>query len=219
MSPEDKTSDLTDQRIFHSKNWSWFLFGFISIIFIILLVADNEIISYLRQRTSDELVSSANFMQYYGNLPFYFTFASILIYSLINKIAGLKEVIWAYIKAQLIFSFIVVRVLKIFFGRMRPKYGSAFTFFSLDFTSNSFPSGHATDAFISGVFLFYLLKYSKYSKYRFLPLVYAALIALSRIACYAHFPSDVMAGVVLGIFGAHYFLDRLSGQSEGTGPV
>ena len=177
---------------------------------------DNQ---HLQQQISDDFVSVANFLQYYGNLPFYFTFAFLLIYSIIKKSAKLKNVSWAYIKAQVVFSLMAIRILKTFFGRLRPLYGSEFTFFSLDFTRNSFPSGHATDAFISGVFLFYLLKYSNYSEYRFLPLVYAAVIALSRIACYAHFPSDVMAGVALGIFGAHYFLERLSVPPEDKGQI
>jgi undecaprenyl-diphosphatase len=217
VSPEGKTSDLTDQRIFHSRKKSWILFGITLLIFIVLLAADTRIISYLQQQISDQVVSIANFLQYYGNLPFYFTFAFLLIYSLVKKSDKLKKVSWAYIKAQVIFSLVTIRILKTFFGRLRPRYGSEFTFFSLHFSENSFPSGHSTDAFISGIFLFYLLQYSKYSKYRFLPLVYAAIIALSRIACFAHFPSDVIAGTALGIFGAHYFLDRLPGRVEGVG--
>lgn len=219
MSPKGKRSDLTDGRIFHSINKLWFILCIISTSFVVLLAVDNQIIRYLQQETSDELVSIANFLQYYGNLPFYSGFAYILIYAFVNKHEKLKKVSWAYIKAQIVLSIILIRVLKIVFGRFRPLYGSEFTFFSLDFTRNSFPSGHATDAFISGVFLFYLLKDSKYSKYRFLPLVYAFMIALSRVVCFAHFASDVVAGMTIGIFGAHYFLGRLSVQPEDNGQI
>jgi len=99
MLAEDKTSDLTDQRIFHSRNKLRILFGIISIILIVLLAVDIQIISYLQQQTPDELVSIANFLQYYGNVPFYLTFAFLLIYSLIKKSAYLKKVSWAYIKS------------------------------------------------------------------------------------------------------------------------
>ncbi|MCJ7776334.1 MAG: phosphatase PAP2 family protein, partial [Desulfobulbaceae bacterium] len=73
---------------------------------------------------------------------------------------------------------------------------------------NSFPSGHSADAFVSGVFLYYLLKYSKYSKYRFLPLAYALLIAFSRVIVSAHYLSDAVAGMAIGILGAYFFLSR-----------
>jgi membrane-associated phospholipid phosphatase len=120
----------------------------------------------------------------------------------------------AYVKAQLIFSFVLVRILKIILGRARPGHGSEFTFFSLAFRYNSFPSGHSVDAFVSGVFLFYLLKNSKYSACRFLPLIYAFLIALSRVFISSHYPSDVAAGMAIGILGAWFFISRLNDQTH-----
>ena len=142
----------------------------------------------------------------------YFIFAGLLIYSFFKKDNKLKGICWAYIKTQLIFSFGVVRCMKIVFGRARPKYGGEFTFFSLDSHYNSFPSGHSADAFVSGVFLYYLLKYSKYSRLRFLPLAYAFLIAFSRVMVSAHYPSDTVAGMVIGILGAYYILTKYSDQ-------
>jgi undecaprenyl-diphosphatase len=197
----------------------WSLFVIISSVCIVLFGFDKEIMILIEKEVSAELIAIAEFLQYYGNIPFYLTFAFLLVYSFIKKNLKLKQASWAYLKAQVILSFVLIRVLKIFFGRLRPKYGSAFTFFSLDFTKNSFPSGHATDAFVSGVFLFYLLKHSRYSTFRFLPLIYAAIIALSRIACYAHFPSDVMIGIALGVFGSCYFIARLSFQPAGGGQM
>ena len=115
----------------------------------------------------------------------------------------------AYVKAQLIFAFVLVRILKIVLGRARPGHGAEFTFFSFAFRYNSFPSGHSADAFVSGVFLYYLLKNSKYSACRFLPLIYAFLIAVSRVFISSHYPSDVAAGMVIGILGAWFFISRL----------
>jgi membrane-associated phospholipid phosphatase len=215
----ESISDLTEKRFLHGKDRMWLLLGAITLIFFITFYFDKLIINFVKEQVSNNTISVASFIQYYGNLPLYSTFLFILLYSLVKNIEKLKKLSWAYIKAQLIFSIILIRVLKIFFGRFRPRYGSEFTFFSLDFTRNSFPSGHATDAFISGVFLFYVLKYSKYSKYRFLPLIYAFIIALSRIACYAHFASDVIAGMAIGVFGAVYFLERISPQTADTGKV
>ena len=219
MTSMERTSDLTDTRLLPGKDKIWLIYSAITIIFFITLYFDNQIIGFVKEQVSDNIISVASFIQYYGNPPLYSIFFCILVYSFVKSNEKLKKVSWAYIKAQIILSIVLIRVLKIFFGRFRPRYGSEFTFFSLDFTRNSFPSGHATDAFISGVFIFYLLKYSKYSKYRFLPLIYAFIIALSRIACYAHFASDVIAGMAIGVFGALYFLERLSIQPEDTGRV
>jgi membrane-associated phospholipid phosphatase len=149
-----------------------------------------------------------------GIYLFYFVFVGLIIYSFCKKNGKLKKVCWAYLRAQIIFSFAVVRGMKIFFGRARPGHGAEFTFFSFDSRYNSFPSGHSADAFVSGVFLFYLLKNSKYSKYRFLPLVYASLMALLRIVVSAHYTSDVVAGMAIGTLGACFFLSKLSDQPE-----
>ena len=217
MSLRQKTSELTAQGLDLARNKMWIQFGIISLILVVVFALDRQAISLVREHAPEELYAVGDFLEHYGNLPLYIIFAFFLIFSHIKKKARLNEVSWAYIKTQFIFSFLVVRILKIFFGRLRPKYGSAFTFFSLEYSRSSFPSGHAADAVVSGVFLFYLLKYSKYSEYRFLPLIYAAAIALSRIVCYAHFPSDVMVGMGIGVFGAQYFLDKLPAGWKVTG--
>jgi len=147
-----------------------------------------------------------------GLFLFYAVFSVIFVCALLKKNKALLQLCLAYVKAQLIFSVVLVRILKIILGRARPGHGSEFTFFSLAFRYNSFPSGHSTDAFVSGVFLFYLLKNSKYSACRFLPLVYAFLIAVSRVFISSHYPSDVAAGMGIGILGAWYFISRIEDQ-------
>lgn len=143
----------------------------------------------------------------WGLWLFYAIFAGLIVYALFKKDKNLRGVCLAYLKAQLIFSFAVVRLMKILFGRARPEYGMEFTFFSVDDHYNSFPSGHSADAFVSGVFLFYLLRHSRY---RVVPLGYALLIALLRITVSAHHPSDVVAGMAIGILGACLILSRLA---------
>ncbi len=58
----------------------------------------------------------------------------------------------------------------------------------------SFPSGHTLSSFISATVLFH---YDK--RLGAAALTAAVLIAFSRLYLYVHFPSDVLAGVVLGI--------------------
>jgi undecaprenyl-diphosphatase len=61
----------------------------------------------------------------------------------------------------------------------------------------SFPSNHAANCFaVAGVLAWYFRK-SRHYFYSF-----AALVAISRPALGVHFPSDVLAGAILGIFVA-----------------
>lgn len=149
-----------------------------------------------------------------GLFLFYAAFVIIFANALIKKNKKLTWLLVAYIKAQLIFSFALVRIIKIIVGRARPGRDPEFTFFSFAFRHNSFPSGHSADAFVSGVFLFYLLKHSKYSACRYLPLIYAFLIAISRVFISSHYPSDVLAGMLIGILGAWFFISRSSDQAN-----
>jgi undecaprenyl-diphosphatase len=153
-----------------------------------------------------------------GLYLFYAAFIVLFAYALIKRNQNLTRLLVAYIKTQLIFAFALVRILKIIFGRARPEHGSEFTFFSFAFRYNSFPSGHSADAFVSGVFLFYLLKHSKYSACRFLPLIYAFLIAISRVFISSHFPSDVFAGMAIGVLGAWFYIARLEAALQGVIP-
>ena len=60
--------------------------------------------------------------------------------------------------------------------------------------SYSFPSGHTTSSFaVAGV----LAKYFK--KYALVFFTLAAVIAFSRLYLYVHYPTDVLAGAVLGL--------------------
>jgi len=152
------------------------------------------------------------FFTHYGLYLFYMIFGGIGIYAFVKKKRNLIVLCLAYIITQLVFSLMVVRLLKIVFGRARPGWGTDFTFFATRFKYNAFPSGHSADAFVSGVFLFYLLNQSKYAGYRFLPLIYAFLIAISRVFVSSHYPSDVAAGMAIGIMGAWFSISRCRRQ-------
>ncbi|WP_341350112.1 phosphatase PAP2 family protein [Clostridium drakei] len=60
--------------------------------------------------------------------------------------------------------------------------------------SYSFPSGHTLSSFaVAGVLSVYFAEYS------FIFIGIAFLIALSRVYLYVHYPTDVIAGIVLGL--------------------
>lgn len=58
----------------------------------------------------------------------------------------------------------------------------------------SFPSGHAVSAFAAATAVFLNNK-----KFGILALIIAAIIAFSRLYNLVHFPTDVLAGIVIGI--------------------
>jgi len=177
---------------------------------VVLFFFDKQIWLAARNLVSRELYYNiTDFITDNGLFLFYAVFVTIFAHALIKKNKKIIRLIVTYLKAQLIFAFALVRIFKVIVGRARPGHEPEFTFFSFSFRHNSFPSGHSADAFVSGVFLYYLLKHSKYSACRFLPLIYAFLIAISRVFISSHYPSDVLAGMAFGILGAWFFISRL----------
>jgi undecaprenyl-diphosphatase len=95
-----------------------------------------------------------------------------------------------------------VNVVKHIFGRARPGVGGSldpflFSPFSWPAAYAGLPSGHATTVF-SVLVAFGTL----WPRGRTLLWVYALLIAASRVAVTAHYPSDVLAGALVGVVGA-----------------
>jgi undecaprenyl-diphosphatase len=97
---------------------------------------------------------------------------------------------------------LVASIVKRLIGRGRPLVaGSAdpFLYHPLGWNVEyaGLPSGHATNAFAAAVAIGAL-----WPRTRPLMWTYAIVIALTRIALTAHFPSDVLAGAVIGAAGA-----------------
>jgi undecaprenyl-diphosphatase len=176
---------------------------------VILYFFDVPIWQAARDLVEPDYLYIPEFFTHYGLYLFYMIFGALGIYAFVKKDRDRIAFCLAYILTQLAFSLVVVRLLKFVLGRARPGWGTEFTFFATRFKYNAFPSGHSADAFVSGVFLFYLLSRSKYAGYRFMPLIYAFLIATSRVFVSSHYPSDVAAGMAIGIMGAWFFISRL----------
>ena len=74
----------------------------------------------------------------------------------------------------------------------------------------SFPSGHALSSFAAATALFFFHK-----KTGLLAYLLAACIAFSRLYASVHYPTDILAGAVLGILcglAAAWFADRFTDQ-------
>lgn len=112
-----------------------------------------------------------------------------------------------------------VTIVKRLIGRARPFVAGtdvwAYEPFSWSARYASMPSGHATTAFAALVAIGAI-----FPQARALMWIYAVLIALSRVAITAHFPSDVIAGAVVGAAGAclvrNWFAARRLGFTVGS---
>jgi membrane-associated phospholipid phosphatase len=121
--------------------------------------------------------------------------------------------LFAAIAVPSLFATIVKRII----GRARPYVGGTldpllFSPFAWVPAYAGMPSGHATTAFAVLVAFG-----SLWPRARTILLVYAVLICISRPMVIAHYPSDVLAGALVGIAGAmmvrRYFADRGLGFS------
>jgi undecaprenyl-diphosphatase len=114
---------------------------------------------------------------------------------------------------------VFVTIVKRMIGRARPGVGGTldptlFSPFAWIPAYASLPSGHATTAFAVLVAFGTL-----WPRARTALLVYALLIAISRPMVNAHYPTDVLAGALVGIAGAamvrRYFAQRRLGFAIG----
>ena len=93
--------------------------------------------------------------------------------------------------------------LKIFIARPRPYADQNSMFYKLWLivgqnveSDKSFPSGHTTAAFASRTPVIIMGK----PRYKIAALCFAILMGIARIYLVVHFPSDVLAGMLVGIF-------------------
>lgn len=111
------------------------------------------------------------------------------------------------VAALLCTSLMVDGVIKHIISRPRPfDTYSTITPMLIHPTSYSFPSGHASTSFASAVMI--ALVDSKVGKSA---LLIAAFIALSRLVLCVHYPSDVIAGMLLGTGIASLLYKRSKG--------
>ena len=111
--------------------------------------------------------------------------------------------LYAFIFAGVGFPSLVSTLLKRAIGRGRPVHFEEFGALSFrpnwfDWTFQSFPSGHATTAFALAVVLGFIAP-----RWFYPALSLAAVIAVSRVALGVHYPTDVLAGAMLGLLGAY----------------
>ena len=120
----------------------------------------------------------------------------VLIKSLIKRSISIRKQFFI-LASVLILVASVSQGLKIFIIRDRPFTTHPFIEKLSDGGGSSFPSGHTMEAFAMALTLSLL-----FTKKKIVIPVYswAMLVAYSRMALGVHYPSDVLAGVIIGTF-------------------
>lgn len=138
----------------------------------------------------DTFFGFLSFVGIYGGV--FLGFAFVLYLKNRKKV---KKQLVALLVAEILYIILVEIILKNIIVRPRPQFGIADAVLPYDFShSFSFPSGHATIVFATAFILGRGNKKLKWVYY-----LLAFLIAFSRIYLGKHYPTDVLAGAVIGL--------------------
>lgn len=154
----------------------------------------------------DTLFGFLSFAGIYGGV--FLGFAFVLYLKNRKKV---KKQLTALLVAEILYIIFVEMILKNIIVRPRPQFSIADVVLPYDFShSFSFPSGHSTIVFAAAFILGRGNKRLKWFYY-----LLAFLIAFSRIYLGKHYPSDVLAGAVIGwLIGFYSFnlVGKLAGK-------
>ncbi len=139
--------------------------------------------------------------------------AIFIVFSIALLIHKKTRKIGIYCLASLAIGALITNVsLKPLIARIRPYEYSDIVIKIIKPTDYSFPSGHTTAGFaVAFVLLKERFTYGEQKIYLYV-LAYAILMAYSRLYFYVHFPSDIIAGILIGFvasLGAKFSVDKL----------
>lgn len=159
---------------------------------LLLSEIEREILFFIQNHLHNEILDKVMiFITFLGDRGFVWILLSLIL--ILNKkyrYIGILTLI-----SLMLCTIIGEGIIKNIIGRPRPftDYPSI-NLLIKPLKSFSFPSGHTASSFAAaGV----LIKYFK--KYRIIIIVFACVMAFSRLYLFVHYPGDILAGIVLGL--------------------
>ncbi|MCH7551998.1 phosphatase PAP2 family protein [Patescibacteria group bacterium] len=131
-----------------------------------------------------------------GEYLAYILAAGVLVFWWQNRKTHPKF-LWQAIAAAILSRGIITEAVRLFWERPRPFIENNMAPLIEHAASSSFPSGHAAFFFALGTILWF---YNKKAGTLFL--LGAAILSGARVLAFLHWPSDILAGAVIGIVSA-----------------
>jgi len=182
-----------------------FWLGFIVLGVLLLLVswfwADEWLVNHSASLRAwfDRLPGAVRLVVVEGLWLFYLGYGLVFLTGLARRDPRRLRAALAYLAAQMVFSVLVVRAGKMLLGRPRPFVTDpAWWWLTADPDHHALPSGHSADAAVGGVVT---ARFSGSAWLRAAALVLALAVALGRVVQGEHYPSDVVAGGLIGCLG------------------
>ncbi len=173
------------------KKYYYYLFGLIALI--ISFIFDKQIISFIVANRLEFLNKFFILLDYINGFVIFIISLAILYF---NK--DKKRI--PYLILAFLFYAVIVFFLKEFIARPRPYTFGIYAL--IPDTNFSFPSGHTTAIFTALPFM------KKFKNIYYIYIIFAILIAFSRIYLGVHYLSDVIAGILLGLLISNFILKK-----------
>ena len=172
------------------KKFSLYMAGIGSI-----LLLDDEIYDGIQRNRTEATSDVARVVEEFGSFPSFGIMGAFYVGGAMLDNYKAKTVAMDAFAASLVSAGVITSTLKVIVGRSRPDEGDGTYRFQPFGGHNSFPSGHTTQAFsLASVIA------GHYDEWWVDALSYgiAGGVGLARIEQEAHFPSDVVAGAIIG---------------------
>ena len=143
-----------------------------------------------------------NFLIYLSNHTTFVTiavFLLIVLYNRYKKIFTWYQIILGIV--SILLAALSTNIIKILAERLRPHDVYNLFYVPVDAGGYSFPSGHTTEVFALALVIHYLFK-NKFLTILFY--LWAIIIAYTRMAFAAHFPTDILGGIFVGSLAVYF---------------